>query len=147
MPRHARIQPGGGVAEAFAAIFAPAASPEAHIPGTKLETATFGRPAEFAGRLGAELGPQERLIAMARGVRQFHPGKVEKLVDEDPRHLGTRAMQRNAPFAEERPGVQRGVAPGALDSQGSGELQGKPLQQFPRLPCQPGVFGFEQTPG
>jgi len=84
---------------------------------------------------------------MPRGIAEFHPREVKHLMHEDPRELGAGAMKRNAPFADKRSGVQRGVIGRARDSQWRAGSDREPAQQYAHLPSEPGIVSYEQISG
>src|SRR3954470_20017561 len=80
MSRKPGIQPGGGIAEAFARIVPPEKRSPLPISGPELEFAPFCAPAQFPARPAAELGCEQSFPIPARSIRKAHPNEMENLV-------------------------------------------------------------------
>jgi hypothetical protein len=86
-------EPGGGIAEALAGVFAPAAGAAKGIIGAEGEFSPLGRPAEFAGQIPVKFLSEKGFPGAALGVGKAGPDEVEEFVDEDPGALGGLAAE------------------------------------------------------
>ena len=119
MPVHAGVQPRRGVAEAFAAVLAPAAAAMAEIREQEAGFAPFGGPAQLAGGAGPGFAGQQILKGPAERIPAAKPDEVEKLVDEDAGEFGARAVEGDATLAKKGGSVDGAAtvlqAPDGLD--------------------------------
>ncbi len=81
-------QPGSGITEAFADVFAPAAGAPAGIGSLPPGFARFGGPAELSFNAIFEFGGEELLKLSPPGISQPPPNEVEELMREDSFQLG-----------------------------------------------------------
>jgi hypothetical protein len=103
--------PGGGIAEAFARIFAPAARAALEIGGGELLLPPLCGPAQFPVSPGVDLAREQVFISAAQRVSQPQPDEVEKLMDEDTSELcgiaRERGFEHDAPLAQKGSGMDR----------------------------------------
>ena len=81
-------EPGGGIAEAFAGVFAPAAGAVGAVLGVEGAFSPFGGPAEFAGEIYVKFLSEKGFPGAALGVGEAGPDEMEEFVDQDPGALG-----------------------------------------------------------
>lgn len=102
MPRE---QPGRGIAEALATIFAPPAGTGGAVTRIEIPLAPLGGPPQLTTGAAGELRCQQFLPRTSQRVAQPHPGEVEKLVDEDAGQFAGLApefgVERNASLPQE----------------------------------------------
>ena len=79
--------PGSGVAEALATVFAPAGRAVRDIAARQFSFAPFRGPARFAACAGIPFGRKKRLPRLPPGVSEAHPGEVKILVQQYPAML------------------------------------------------------------
>jgi len=75
--------PRGGVAKAFATVFAPAASSFCNVQDAEFLFAPFGGPARFASGAGAVFGGEKQFPGKPARITEAHPDEVEAFVTED----------------------------------------------------------------
>ena len=67
----------------------------------------FRAPPEFTPRPRRDFRAYDLFVSKPRRIAQPQPDEVGQLVDENPRKLGTGAIQRDSTFAEKRPRMYR----------------------------------------
>ncbi len=87
VPAEPGVQPRGGIAKAFAHVFAPAAGATADIARGEPGFPALSRPAEFTAGVALELMFGKLLVGSAQSVGEAQPDEMEKLVDEDAAQL------------------------------------------------------------
>src|SRR3989442_581092 len=101
VPPHARIQPGGGVAEALATVLPPPEAARADIGSAQTPLPPLRRPAELSPRSCPPFVAQQVFKGATPRIAQPQPDEMKELMNENARKLGAAAIEGNPPRAQE----------------------------------------------
>src|SRR5450759_3924881 len=107
VPLYPGRRPRRGIAKTLAAILPPAARTPGGVLRAQGLLPPLRAPPQFPARPCLDFGPHQILIAEPRGITQPQPDEVRHLVDENPRKLRPRTIERDPPFAQKRPRMHR----------------------------------------